>query len=427
MRSTEPRNRPTRRASGVSPPTVAHSIVERRRAQTRDATAQPGQQVGHDAHIRNLGDVRERAALLGEQACGDERKRGVLVAAHMDPARQAPAAFDEQGGHDGLQDSAGLKPALLRVVVGRSPASAGGRGFSRACTVASYDTSSNSPRYTISSRRPDAEAFRDVVLAPLYEGADVRRARAAIVDDEVPVNAGDAGVPDARAFESRAVDQRTRRCRDVRAEPSLARGPDSERCSRRSARRAAACVCERRATRARRRAARRGDPRPPRTPPTAQAPRSLEAARVVAELHVGDRDSAYVPSRETRRTSTMSSPIIRPWKWALPWMAPPTVPGVPAQASSPDRPCPTVHLTKPLIVSPAPARIRSPHPCGRRSCPERARRAPARRGRRRAHSTRRRALSPECARRMRSGRCGRTGPRSALRRADPQDHRRGTS
>ena len=48
--------------------------------------------------------------------------------------------------------------------------------------------------------------------------------------------------------------------------------------------------------------------------------------------------------------------MFTPLKWALPWSAPPTVPGVPAQASRPARPCPTSQRTRPLMVSPAPAR-----------------------------------------------------------------------
>ena len=55
------------------------------------------------------------------------------------------------------------------------------------------------------------------------------------------------------------------------------------------------------------------------------------------------------------RRSTRS-PISRPPKCALPKMAPPTVPGVPAHASSPRAPCVIVQRTSPLIVTAASAR-----------------------------------------------------------------------
>ena len=70
--------------------------------------------------------------------------------------------------------------------------------------------------------------------------------------------------------------------------------------------------------------------------------------------------------------------MLRPRKCALPWMAPPTVPGVPAQASMPARPWPTVQRTRPLIVSPGAART----PCSS-SCVDRRDRARARRRRER--------------------------------------------
>ena len=64
----------------------------------------------------------------------------------------------------------------------------------------------------------------------------------------------------------------------------------------------------------------------------------LQAAAIVTEGHAIGRDVRDLPSREASRTAVTSSPMRRPLKCALPNTAPPTVPGVPAHASSPARP-----------------------------------------------------------------------------------------
>ena len=66
--------------------------------------------------------------------------------------------------------------------------------------------------------------------------------------------------------------------------------------------------------------------------------------------------SSATPSRDARRASATISPISRPPKCALPKIAPPTVPGVPAHASRPAQPRLIVHRTSPLIVTAPSAR-----------------------------------------------------------------------
>ena len=66
--------------------------------------------------------------------------------------------------------------------------------------------------------------------------------------------------------------------------------------------------------------------------------------------------SSIVPPRDATRTLSTRSPIRRSEKCALPKMAPPTVPGVPAHASSPAHAWVIVHRTRPLIVTAASAR-----------------------------------------------------------------------
>ncbi len=62
------------------------------------------------------------------------------------------------------------------------------------------------------------------------------------------------------------------------------------------------------------------------------------------------------PAGVARRTWVTRSPMLRPCQCALPKIAPPTVPGVPAQASRAASPRPIVHRTRPLMVTPASAR-----------------------------------------------------------------------
>ena len=88
---------------------------------------------------------------------------------------------------------------------------------------------------------------------------------------------------------------------------------------------------------------------------------ALQAAAIVAERHRRRRhvDRRAVAASTSRRARDQS-PISRPPKCALPKIAPPTVPGVPAQASRPASPWLIVQRTRPLIVTAASARITRP-------------------------------------------------------------------
>jgi hypothetical protein len=80
-----------------------------------------------------------------------------------------------------------------------------------------------------------------------------------------------------------------------------------------------------------------------------QFARALQPALVVTELHVGRGNANLVPDLAAvwiTSTLSTSSEIRRPLKWALPKIAPPTVPGVPAQASSPATPRLIVQRTR---------------------------------------------------------------------------------
>ncbi len=81
--------------------------LERRRPESADPGAQAGEQVGHHADVRDARHVLETARLVAEQAGGDQRQRGVLVAVDGDAAGQSAAAFDEERGHGGVRGGAG--------------------------------------------------------------------------------------------------------------------------------------------------------------------------------------------------------------------------------------------------------------------------------------------------------------------------------
>ena len=150
----------------------------------------------------------------------------------------------------------------------------------------------------------------------------------------------------------------------------------------------------------------------------------LDAAAVVVERHLVNGhvdDLAGGPQQRTLRTCSL---IKRPWKCALPQMAPPTVPGVPAHASRPARPRPASHRTSPLIVTPASTRTLSGPSCAT-SPPWTRRSAHGCRRQRRSHWIRLRG--PSQARRSlsrgepRSRRQSLTLPRPAGRRCRPRE------
>ena len=62
-----------------------------------DDDAEVAQHLDHDAHVRDLGHVREAAALAGQGRRGEQLERGVLAAADGDLAAQRAAALDAEG------------------------------------------------------------------------------------------------------------------------------------------------------------------------------------------------------------------------------------------------------------------------------------------------------------------------------------------
>ena len=106
-------------------------------------------------------------------------------------------------------------------------------------------------------------------------------------DEEIRVRRRDARAADPKALQPRAIDQGAGRGRHVPRAAGRGRDPDSERCSRRSACRAAACACD---APARHAPLARNDVRLARTDvelgPDRNLARPLQPARVVAELHL---------------------------------------------------------------------------------------------------------------------------------------------
>ena len=70
-------------------------IGVRRRMVDHDADV--AQHSDHDAHVLDLRDVGEAAALTGQRRGGEHLERGVLAAADLDAATQRPAARDPEG------------------------------------------------------------------------------------------------------------------------------------------------------------------------------------------------------------------------------------------------------------------------------------------------------------------------------------------
>ena len=228
--------------------------------------------------------------------------------------------------------------------------------------------------------------------------------------------------PRAVALQPRPIDERAGGGRNVGGHFCAIR--DSEKCNPRSACRAAGFSCDTRATGARHREARRDRRSTRGRRPTAALHRfsasGFDRSRIPFRR---GKDRASSPSRPASRTDSTSSPISRPPKCALPKMAPPTVPGVPAHASSPAMPRCIVQRTRPLIVVAASARTRSASICSMtpaaRPDDEPAHAAIADR----ARSIRRRAASPAHRSRARCAARRRSRPTSSSRETIPRVRR----
>ena len=73
--------------------------VECGRADALDLRAEIDEQLRHDLDIADARHVREHAFFRRQQAGREQRQRRVLVPFHMDTARQAVTAFNQQRGH----------------------------------------------------------------------------------------------------------------------------------------------------------------------------------------------------------------------------------------------------------------------------------------------------------------------------------------
>ena len=78
---------------------VFRAEAQRRRADAVDLDAEIKQQPGHHLDVADARHVGERALVLGQQACGQQRQRGVLVAFHRHAAAETMAAFNQESGH----------------------------------------------------------------------------------------------------------------------------------------------------------------------------------------------------------------------------------------------------------------------------------------------------------------------------------------
>ena len=170
-----------------------------------------------------------------------------------------------------------------------------------------------------------------------------------LVDDEVAVRRGHARIPARSALQPCSIDERAGRGRNISGHLCPIGILKNATRARRVERLGFLAICER--LRARRHEARRDRRSTRGRRPTAALHRfsasGFDRSRIPFRR---GKDRACSPSRPASRTDSTSSPISRPPKCALPKMAPPTVPGVPAHASSPAIPLCIVHRTRPLIV-----------------------------------------------------------------------------
>ena len=328
--STEPRSRPTSAPSGSSLIDLAAAHAQRRVPMPSTSAPRSSEQPRHHLDVADPRHVGEHALFGRQQARGQQRQRGVLVAFDVDARRTG-----------GWPPSISSVDMMVESVVSRVSRS---RRDTRSPRAARRRSCSRTARGTARSARGCPRAV----------------ARA-LVDDEVAVRRRDARAADAPRPSARRDRPARRPTTECRPAPRRGPAPDSERCSRRSACRAAASACGTPATaRAVARSA-AGSPRDDAKHRRQQhLARSLQPAAIVAERHRRRRRRRATRRRGARaaRRST-SSPISRPPKCALPKIAPPTVPGVPAQASRPAQPWLIVQRTSPLIVTAASARTRS--------------------------------------------------------------------
>ena len=66
-------------------------------ANSLDFGPQVEQQAGHHLHVGDARHIGQRARLVGQQARGHQRQRGVLVAFDVDAAAESTAALDYEG------------------------------------------------------------------------------------------------------------------------------------------------------------------------------------------------------------------------------------------------------------------------------------------------------------------------------------------
>jgi hypothetical protein len=69
-----------------------------------DVNAEVGNERKHHLDVPDRRHVREQHGLFGEQARRHDRQGRVLVAGGADRAVQRPAAFDDEGFHQGVGD-----------------------------------------------------------------------------------------------------------------------------------------------------------------------------------------------------------------------------------------------------------------------------------------------------------------------------------
>ena len=88
------------RAIGFVGGDVRAPDAQRGGANPFDLGAEIQQQPRHHFDIGNPGHVAQRAPLIGQQARGDQRQRGVLVPFHVDASFDATTAFNDECRHD---------------------------------------------------------------------------------------------------------------------------------------------------------------------------------------------------------------------------------------------------------------------------------------------------------------------------------------
>ena len=179
------------------------------------------EQPRHHLDVADARHVGQHALLGRQQAGGEQRQRGVLVAFDVDGARQPLAAFNQQCGH-------------VSFIVSRSSPSRRSRRGRRSLRAA---------------RRRSGRALR--ARQRSISAPDVARpSRAPSLTMKLPCVGETRAPPTRRALQPGAIDQRAGRPRNAVRHDVAAAAPDSGTRSRRSACRAAASACGTPATRA---------------------------------------------------------------------------------------------------------------------------------------------------------------------------------